>query len=122
MAVLDVINRNRAIQYTRYHEIAKCNPKLVQYLIIIATLFIGSMILMKVLNLVVNKNGWRQIFIDSYRNLAVRSCIDRCIDTTLGVRTIIGIILYNTFKDLIGETLNVETYAYIKRERAYQRV
>ena len=71
------------------------------YLSQIATLRIFPMVLMKIFNLIVDENRWRQIFIDAYRDRAFGSGIDRRIDAALGVRIVERVVLHDSFKNLI---------------------
>jgi hypothetical protein len=68
------------------------------------------MVLVKIFNLVVDKDWWLQICIHPYRDRALGSCIDRFIDATLGVRVVERVVLYNSFKNLIGHILDMKTY------------
>lgn len=74
------------------------------------------MVLMKIFNLIVDENRWRQIFINLYRDRAFGSGIDSRIDATLGVRIVERVVLYDAFKNVIRHSLDMK--AFEERGRA----
>mmetsp|Transcript_24220 Transcript_24220/g.40115 ORF Transcript_24220/g.40115 Transcript_24220/m.40115 type:complete len:203 (-) Transcript_24220:279-887(-) len=66
-------------------------------LIDIAALLIGSMVLVKILNLIVDHNRRFQILVGGEGNCTREVCVCRCIDSTVRMRAVKGIVLHYFF-------------------------
>ena len=80
------------------------------------------MILVKVFNQIVHHNGRLQILRDGHGYRAVNACIGRCVDSTVRMGVIKGIVVFNELKGFIRKRLNLETWNKSRQNVRRRRV